>query len=156
MEKKMSFKEFYNAGAFLNTAQTGFDNQFFGIGHSLELPTPTLDLPTKQLGGRVLRINYTENPISVVFDNGAIWNMTKKQWDYLKSTNKEPRINSNMQIEMWLDGTIKSVDFASPSGVRLSEKNNPDHGKESNKKSLLGGKSKSFKPERTFGKPKPF
>ncbi len=105
----MSFKEFVYPGALLNTGVAGIDNQFFGLGRSLELPTPTLDLPTRAIEGVVTRINYTENPISVNLSDGTTWNLTKKQWDYLYSTNKLPRVNSKVQIEMFLDGTIKSV-----------------------------------------------
>ncbi len=146
----MSFKEFVNAGAYQNTATTGYDNQFFGIGHSLNLPTPTLDIPTRTLEGTVRRINYTENPISIHFDSGTVWNLTKKQWDYLLSTNKEPRIDSKMQIEMYLDGTIKSVNITRQAMHGLAERKSPRDGRESNVKSFLGGGSK--KPEKLFGK----
>lgn len=147
---EMSFKEFVNAGAFNNTAMMGYDNQFFGIGKSLNLPTPTMQVPTKTLKGNVRRINYTENPISIQLDTGAIWNMTKKQWDYLLAVNKEPKINSQVQIEMFLDGTIKSVNIVdgatSPKRSNTLEQQT-DGG---NAKSLLGGKSN--KPEKLFGK----
>lgn len=152
MEKMLSFKEFYNAGPFLNTTQTGHDNAFFGVKQP-EIPMPSLDLPLKQVNGRVRRINYTENPISIIFDNGTTWNMTKKQWDYLKSTNKEPRINSEVQIEMFVDGTIKSVNFGGPG--HHSESKDPVRGKETNLVSSVGGRP-TGKPEKKFGRPSPF
>lgn len=142
-----SFKEFVNSGAFQNTATTGYDNQFFGIGRALNLPTPTLDMPTKTLQGNVRRINYTENPISIQLDSGAIWNLTKKQWDYLRTVNKEPKVNSAIQIEMYLDGTIKSVNI---NQRNYTEKSIQPNTKESNKKSSWGKPSK--KPEKTFAK----
>lgn len=104
------FLESYNPGSFLNTAQNGFDNQFFGIGKSLQIPTPTLELPTKTLKGIVKRIVYNQDPIQIQLDTGAIWNLTKQQWDYMKFSNKEPKINSSIQITTSLDGTIQSVD----------------------------------------------
>ena len=104
-----SFKEFINPGYFSDTGKDGIDNQFFGVGKSLNMPTPTLDLPTKTLEGKVRRINYTENPISIILQDGTTWNLTKKQWDYLVSINKTPKVNSSIQIEMYLDGTIKSI-----------------------------------------------
>jgi hypothetical protein len=142
-----SFREFVNAGAFQNTGTTGYDNQVFGIGHSLNLPTPTMDMPTKTLQGNVRRIKYNENPISVQLDDGSVWHLTKKQWDYLRVTNKEPQINSNIQIEMYLDGTIKSVTVNQRNfkGKSISERS---VGPKQN--NLLGGKTN--KPEKTFGK----
>ncbi len=121
----MTFKEFVNAGAFSNTAFRGLDsNQFVGSGHALNLPTPTLDMPTRTIHSTVRRIVYNENPISIQLMDGTIWNLTKKQWDYLKSTNKEPKINSNIQIEMFLDGTIKSVNIEHHNmGKRLTKTN---------------------------------
>jgi len=109
MNKFMTFREFVNPGAFGNTATAGIDNQFFGVGKSLNLPTPTLELPTRTMEGRVSRIRYTENPIAIVLDSGAVWHLTKQQWDYLRSTNKEPKTGSRVQIEMFVDGTIRAV-----------------------------------------------
>jgi hypothetical protein len=105
----MSFREFVNPGAFQDTSKVGIDNHFFGIGKS-DLPTPTLDLPTKTIASKVRRINYTENPISINLQDGTTWNVTKKQWDYLVAIGKTPKVNSSIQIEMYLDGTIKSLD----------------------------------------------
>jgi hypothetical protein len=143
-----SFREFVNAGAFQNTGTTGYDSQFWGIGHSLSLPTPTLDMPTKTVQGTVRRIVYNENPISVQLDNGTIWHLTKQQWDYLKATNKEPKINSNIQIEMFLDGTIKGV-FINHSSMGITEKKGNFGGRENN---TMMGKPARGKPEKTFGK----
>jgi hypothetical protein len=142
-----SFKEFVNAGAFSNTGFNQIDNQMFGIGHALNLPTPTLDMPTKTLQGNVRRINYTENPISIQLDSGAVWNLTKKQWDYLRTVNKEPRVNSAIQIEMYLDGTIKSVNI---NQRNYTEKSIQPNTKESNKKSSWGRSNN--KAEKTFAK----
>ena len=106
-----SFKEFVNNGAFLNTAWTGFDNQFFGIGKSLNLPTPTLDIPTKRIESRIRSIWYTKNPINIVLENGTIYKLTKEQWDYLVSIGKELREGQNIAIEMFLDGTVRTIDI---------------------------------------------
>lgn len=103
-----SFKEFVNASAFQNIQAKGSDNHWVSLTGS-PMPTPTLDIPTKTIEGNVRRINYTENPISILLDNGAMWNLTKEQWDYLRAINKEPKISSRMQIEMYLDGTVKAV-----------------------------------------------
>jgi hypothetical protein len=147
----ITFREFVSSGAFSDTGKDGFDNAFFGIGHSLDMPMPTLNLPTRNIEGRVKRINYTSNPISVVLDNGTIWNLTKQQWDYLKTTGKEPKINSSVNIEMYIDGTIKSLTPGAPG--KHNPQNDPVTGKESNKKSMLGGVSN--RAEKTFGR-KPF
>ena len=144
MEKMMSFKEFLNPGAFLNTTQMGLDPQTFGVGHALSLPTPTLEIPTKTIGGRITRINYTQNPISIHLNDGTIWNLTKKQWDYLLATNKEPRINGQIQIEVYLDGTIKSVNcnYVTP--------------RQQSDFPVREDRPASQKPERIFGKRLPF
>lgn len=144
----MTFKEFVNAGSFQNTGTTGYDNQMFGIGHALNLPTPTLDMPTKTVQGNVRRIVYNENPISVQLDDGTIWHLTKQQWDYLKATNKEPKINSNIQIEMYLDGTIKGV-FINHKSMGITEKRGNFGGRENN---TMMGKPRRGKPEKTFGR----
>jgi hypothetical protein len=107
-----SFKEFVNNGAFLNTAWTGFDNQTFGTGHALNLPTPTLDIPTKRIESRIRSIFYTQNPINIALEDGTSWKVTKEQWDYLVATGKEPREGKLAQIELFLDGTIRSVNFS--------------------------------------------
>lgn len=107
-----SFKEFINAGAFLNTAWAGIDNQTFGLGHSLNLPTPTLDIPTKRIEGRIRSIFYNQNPITIVLENGTTWKMSKEQWDYLLGIGEEPVEGKNAQIEMFLDGTIRSVQIS--------------------------------------------
>lgn len=102
-----SFREYFS-----NTGFDGFDNQTFGIGHSLNLPTPTLDIPAKRLEGRIRSIFYTQNPITIVLEGGAVWKVNKQQWDYLVAQGREPREGKVAQIEMFLDGTIKSVEFA--------------------------------------------
>jgi hypothetical protein len=140
--EKMSFKEFVNPGAFQNTAQMGMDNQFFGVGHSLNLPTPTLEIPTKTVGGRISRINYTQNPISIYLTDGTVWNLSKKQWNYLLATNKEPKINGKVQIEVFLDGTIKSVN------CNYATRPQRDYVRED--------VPASHKPEKIFGRRLPF
>lgn len=104
-----SFREFYNAGAYLNTGFAGLDNQFFGIGKSLNLSTPTLEIPTKTLSGKIRSIFYTKNPITIVFENGGVWKLNMEQWRYLQSVGKEPREGKQVMLELFLDGTIKSV-----------------------------------------------
>lgn len=106
-----SFKEFVNAGAFGNTAEKGYDTQFFGTGKSLNLPTPTLDIPTKIISGRIRSIFYTQNPITIVIENGATWKLGKDQWDYIKSIGKEPREGKHIVLELFLDGTVKSINL---------------------------------------------
>lgn len=113
--KLITFREFVNTGAFLNTGWTGIDpNSFINLGqHSNDfaLPTPTLDVPTKTIQGKIKRIFYTENPISVILDNGSVWKLTKKQWDHLKFYGREPKENARVQIEMTVDGTIKAINI---------------------------------------------
>lgn len=108
----MEFKEFINNGAFLNTAWAGFDNQTFGIGHSLNLPTPTLDIPTKRIESRIRSIFYTKNPITIVLEDGTLWKMSKEQWDTLVRSGKQPQKGKIAQIETFLNGVVKSIDFA--------------------------------------------
>jgi hypothetical protein len=104
-----SFKEFYNAGAVTNTSWNDYNNQMWDTGKNL--PTPTLDLPTQTTEGTIRSIFYTQNPITVTLDNGFTWKLTKEQWDYLKAHGKEPMQNKRVMIELFLDGTIKSVNF---------------------------------------------
>lgn len=106
-----SFKEYVNNGAFLNTAWVGLDNQFFGTGRSLNLPTPTLDIPTKTITGKIRSIFYTQNPITIALENGTVWKVNKEQWDYLQSIGREPREGKMVQMDLFLDGTIKAVNF---------------------------------------------
>lgn len=103
-----SFKEYVNAGAFLNSGWVGLAS----LPDTSSIPTPTLDIPTKTLTGRIRSIFYTKNPIAIVLENGSVWKVTKSQWDYLVSMGKEPREGRFAQIEMNLDGTIKSVMFS--------------------------------------------
>ena len=105
-----SFKEFFNAGA-INSGFAGLDNQFFGIGKSLNLPTPTLDIPTRTIQGRIQSIFYTQNPITITLENGTTWKLTKEQWDYLRAIGKEPHMGKQVMLELFLDGTIKAVNF---------------------------------------------
>lgn len=105
----LSFREFVNPGAYLNTAVAGMAGQEFG--KSLSLPVPTLDIPTRIIETRVRSITYTTNPICICLENGGTWRATKKQWEYLKSIGREPKENSRVQVELFLDGTIKSVDL---------------------------------------------
>ena len=107
-----SFKEYVNAGAFLNTAWAGLASTPTGIGDTPGFTSPTLDIPTRSISGRVRSIFYTKNPISIVLENGTVWKVSKSQWDYLVSTGKEPCEGKLAQIEMNLDGTIKSVVFS--------------------------------------------
>lgn len=106
-----TFREFVNAGSFQDTGKTGLDNNFFGVGHALNMPMPTLDMPTKIIEGRIKKILYTQNPISVCLEDGTVWKATKKQWDYLRSIGREPKENLRMQLEIHLDGTIKAVNI---------------------------------------------
>lgn len=152
----MTFREFVNPGAFQNTVTKGYfgtpNNAGYG-GTPETLPTPTLDMPTKTVQGVVRRIVYNENPISIQLNNGTIWHLTKKQWDYLKATNKEPKINSYIQIEMFLDGTIKSVNINQKT-MGNTDKEANFGGRESN---TMMGPPASGKPEKTFGmRNKPF
>lgn len=100
----MNFKEFVNTEAFLNM---GDDNQFFN--RSLTMPVPTFEIPTRTIQGTISSIYYTKNPITIVFDNGHLWKVTKEQWDNLVRSGKEPRKGKVMQVEMFLDGAVKFV-----------------------------------------------
>ena len=110
----LSFKQFLledSGGYFGNTATSGYDPQTFGIGRSLNLPVPTLEIPAKHIEGRIRSIFYTQNPITIALDDGTTWKLTKSQWDYIQSQGKEIREGKRVQIEMNLDGTIKNVTF---------------------------------------------
>jgi hypothetical protein len=105
-----TFREFMNTGSFGNTATRNIDQQTFGSGHSNAVsPSPTLDLPTRVVEGRIRKLIYTSNPITAVLEDGTMWKITKKQWEYLKSIDREPKENRRVQLELFLDGTIKSV-----------------------------------------------
>jgi hypothetical protein len=87
------------------------DTQHFGIGNSPVLPTTLLEPPTRTIEGKIKDIRYTENPITIMLDNSTSWKVDKKQWDYLVSVGKEPKIGKRVQLEMFLDGTIKSINY---------------------------------------------
>lgn len=112
-----AFLESYESGAFLNTSFSGIDNNFFGIGTdssgnaAFTLPSPTLDIPTRTIQSRIRQIRYTDNPICICLEDGTEWKLNKDQWDYLTSLGKEPREGLMLQMELFLDGTIKSVDL---------------------------------------------
>lgn len=106
-----SFKEYVIGGAFLNTAQSGFDSQYFGIGKSLNQPVPTFEIPTQKIESRVTSIFYTRNPITICLEDGTTWKVTKSQWDYMKAIGSEPIKGKTAQLELCLDGTIKSARF---------------------------------------------
>lgn len=107
-----SFRLFLETpGAFNNTGMTNLDSGMMGVGHSLDLPTPTLDPPTRTIRGKVNKISYTTNPISIALDDGTNWEVSKSQWDYLKKIGREPKEGSMVQLELYMDGTIKAVDF---------------------------------------------
>ena len=112
----MFFKEYIlselNAGAFLNTA-FGFDPQTFGMGRSLNMPSPTLDIPTKTINSKVSKIFYTQNPICICLEDGTEWKITFKQWRYLESIGRKPKEGSRIQLELYIDGTIKAIDLPS-------------------------------------------
>ena len=93
-------------GSFLNTGYLYSNPQYY-TRH--DLPTPSIDIPTKLITGRIRRINYTENPISIIFDNGTHWSLVKKQWEYLTQIGCEPKEGLQFRLELFLDGTIKSV-----------------------------------------------
>lgn len=84
------------------------DNQFYGF-NAANLPTPPSDIPVKKIGGKIRSIFYTKNPITIALESGAVWKLTKDQWDYLVAIGREPREGKTVQLEVYLDGTIKSV-----------------------------------------------
>lgn len=115
-----TFKEFMNPGSYTNTAFTGFDNSVFGIGHSNELPMPTLNLPTEVIEGRISRFvsPFNEDPITLEIEYSnpktkkierKIWMMHKKQWENSKLAGSELKVNSRVQMEILKDGTIKGL-----------------------------------------------
>lgn len=110
-EKTMrSFHEFVNSGAFLNTFWKEIENPL-DVEKRLNFPKVTFDIPTKIITGKVQNIFYTKNPICISLDNGTSWKVTKEQWDYLSHIGREPKKGKRVQLEMYLDGTIKSVDI---------------------------------------------
>jgi hypothetical protein len=115
----ITFREFINPGAFANTGFTGFDNQFFGIGHSNELPMPTLNLPTEVISGKISRFvsPYNKDPITLEIEfidpktgetKRKTWMMHKKQWENSKLAG-DIKKNSRVQMEILKDGTIKGL-----------------------------------------------
>jgi hypothetical protein len=102
--------EFINAGAFLNTAfGNAPDNPDYYTRH--DLPTPTLDIPTNIVKSKIQQINYTENPICICLEDGTMWKLSKSQFDYLKNIGREPKEGLMIQLEIFLDGTIKAVNI---------------------------------------------
>lgn len=109
-----SFREFVNPGYFSDTGKDGIDSQTWSGERSLEMPSPTLDIPTQVFTGEVTNIRYNTNPITVYINVGREWrqwSMNHRQWKYLESLGKAPRIGSKVQIEQFLDGTIKAVNY---------------------------------------------
>ncbi len=100
----MRFKFFineFNTNAFLGM---GLD----GLAKPFDLPNPSLELPTKMIKGKIQEIKFNQNPIKITTDNGSVWHLSKGQWDYLLKNNKKPRINSEINVEVYLDGRVKS------------------------------------------------
>lgn len=109
-----SFREYVNAGAFNNTGAVMDTPQTFGIGKSNNLPTPTLEIPTRTFSGTISNILYNQDPILIrvkTQDKSYSWKVTKEQWNYLKKINRQPEVDKRVMIEMNLDGTIKSVSY---------------------------------------------
>lgn len=96
-------------GATSNTGMTGHLNSVFGVGRSLQLPTPTIDIPTHLIDCKINKIFYTRTPICVVLSNGMVWRLNKQQWDFLREHGREPREGAHVNLELYLDGSIKSV-----------------------------------------------
>jgi hypothetical protein len=110
MDSFKTYLEFISAGAFSNTAfGSSPDNPDYYTRH--DLPTPTLDIPTNIVKSKIQQINYTENPITISLADGTVWKCSKPQWDYLKGIGREPKEGSNVQLEIYLDGTIKAVNI---------------------------------------------
>lgn len=90
----------------------------------MNLPTPTLTAPVEVVNTKVKKIEYTNNPIKVHFENGILWQLTKKQWDFLDNRNKAPQTAATVQMEIYKDGTVKAFDIISlPSGTKTVPKN---------------------------------
>jgi hypothetical protein len=98
-----SFRRFW-----LENVDPRFDNQFYGFT-ATHLPTPPLDIPVKKIDGKIRSIFYTQNPITIALENGAVWKVNKDQWDYLVAIGREPKEGKTVHLEIYLDGTIKSV-----------------------------------------------
>jgi hypothetical protein len=99
-----SFFEYYS-----NTGWDDLHSQVFGTGHSLMLPVPTLHIPLNRVSTKVSGIIFNHTPIIVNFDNGQQWKLTKKQWDFMKSQGKEPKINQRLEVATDLNGRVISV-----------------------------------------------
>lgn len=106
-----SFRVFVEADV-LQSGWAGLGSIPFGVNNLSGLPMPAMDIPSKNLSGRIRSIFYTMNPITIVLENGSVWKLTKEQWDYLLATGKEPREGRVVNMDMNLDGTIKSVSIA--------------------------------------------
>ena len=98
----MLFKEFIQPGNLLS------NNQQVNREQIPNLPAITLDLPTKKITSKITDIKYNQNPIVISFADGTRWTLIKKQWDYLISTGNKPKINSKIELEMYLDGSVKT------------------------------------------------
>lgn len=106
----MTFKEFVISGAYTNTGWEGYDLSYWGAGRTPTLPVPTLTPPVKVVEGVITHIMYTNNPITICVGN-TTWNLTKDQWDTIVRHKKKPCVNDRVRLEMYLDGTIRSVNF---------------------------------------------
>lgn len=77
-----------------------------------KFPRPALNIPTKTIAGKITTIYYTQNPISICLENGAVWQVTKEQWEYLCSIGKRPKQGQNVLLDTYLDGTLKAVSLS--------------------------------------------
>lgn len=106
-----TFLEFINSGSFSNSLMKDI-----GFSQSIEknltkLPYLTLNIPTKIVENKIQCINYTKNPIEIVLENGICWKVTRKQWEYLVHSGKEPKKGIKVQLEMFLSGQVKSINL---------------------------------------------
>lgn len=85
-----------------------FVNQWLGMDMPINY-SPILEIPTKMITGKIIKIEYTKNPISIILDNGYTWYLTFEQWKYLCKNNKEPKKNKMIQLEIFLNGNIKNI-----------------------------------------------
>ena len=71
-----------------------------------------VEIPTKQISGKINKIHYTHNPILVIISDGTTWKLDKKSWDFLKNQGKELKEGKTIQMELYLDGTVKNINLS--------------------------------------------
>jgi hypothetical protein len=90
-----------------NSQWDGIESPTFGQGHSMNMPDPTYNFPTENFTSKIRRVVYNQKPIVVEFENGRVWRIKEKQWNYLKSIGRKPKQGATADVAMTPDGVVQ-------------------------------------------------